>query len=346
MIRVASKNTFIDIAVSDDDEVDDPLPRARSAEDVWSRKLGDGLNDLARQSLQRLNAVLSIGITGGAKSSPQQISAIEEEPLKEQQDSSSDESVSELHSLKERLGNALVEKSQKRNTFDELRSLQERLGRALQVPSFEEQSRMAYADTPERGPISQALHPTRMRQSWSSGSISTMASEYISDGEADFSPYCSNGTQGVEEFSSPPMVQMRSGEKTIVGDDCPTTVTICNIPSRYSQRDLMYDLNAAGFSGTIDFLFMPIGTNTLANVGSAFVNFVDAASAARCMVSFQNHPFKRYQRRRSCKTASVSVAPIQGLKMNLQHYYESAAVNASSAARRRPIVMSNNSSER
>jgi hypothetical protein len=334
MIRVSSKNTFIDIAVSDD-EVDE-VPRARSAEDVWSRKFGDSLNDLARQSLQRLNAVLTIGISGGAKP-PQQV-AIEEESYKDLHDaSSSDESVSELHSLKERLGNALVAKSHQRNTVDGLRSLQERLGKALRL---DEQSRMAHDVVPAGGnQHSQALHPTQMRHAWSSGSVSTMASEWSEGEEGDFQ--CGvHGMQGCEDVNSLLRAQTWSENSDIVNADGPTTVMIHNIPSRYSQSDLMNDLNASGFSGTFDFLYIPIDGNTLGSLGYAFVNFIDPASAAHCMASFQNYPFKRHQRRRPGKVARVSIAHLQGLEMNLRHY-ENATVNLPSANRRRPIVMAN-----
>jgi hypothetical protein len=336
MIRVSSKNTFIDIAVSDD-EVDEQLPRARSAEDVWSRKFGDGLNDLARQSLQRLNAVLTIGISGGAKP-PQQSVTKEEDSHKDLHDaSSSDESVSELHSLKERLGNALVAKSHQRNTVDGLRSLQERLGKALLL---DEQSRMAHDAAPEGGnQPSQTFHPTQMRHAWSSGSISTMASEWSEGDDGDFR-WDVQGMQGLEDVDSLLRAQTWSENNEIVSADRPTTVMIHNIPSRYSQSDLMNDLNASGFSGTFDFLYIPIDGNTLGSLGYAFVNFIDPASAAHCMASFQNYPFKRHQRRRPGKVARVSIAHLQGLDMNLRQY-ENTAVNLPSANRRRPIVMAN-----
>jgi len=131
------------------------------------------------------------------------------------------------------------------------------------------------------------------------------------------------------------MTQMYNASK----DAAPTTMMIRNIPGRYCQNDLMLDLKELGFAGTFDFLYMPMDKGTSANVGYAFVNFLEPCSAAKSMTSFENFRFTRHQR--SCnKVAKVSVAHLQGLEKNLQHY-EKTAVNMSKEKRRRPIVMAN-----
>jgi hypothetical protein len=122
-------------------------------------------------------------------------------------------------------------------------------------------------------------------------------------------------------------------------DAPPTTMMIRNIPGRYSQNDLMGDLKDLGFAGTYDFLYMPMDKGTAANVGYAFVNFVNASWAEKCMRSLTSYRFTRHQRS-SSKLATVSVAHLQGLEKNLQHY-ENAAVNMSKEKRRRPVVVAN-----
>lgn len=119
----------------------------------------------------------------------------------------------------------------------------------------------------------------------------------------------------------------------------PTTMMIRNIPGRYSQNDLMLELQDLGFASTYDFLYLPMDKGSAANVGYAFVNFVDASHAVKCKELFDNHRFLRYQRS-SRKVASVSVAHIQGLEKNLR-YYEKTAVNMAKEKRRRPVVMAN-----
>jgi hypothetical protein len=123
-------------------------------------------------------------------------------------------------------------------------------------------------------------------------------------------------------------------------NEAPTTMMIRNIPCRYNQNDLMVDLADLGFTGTYDFLYMPIDMSTSTNVGYAFVNFVTPSWAAKSLHAFDNFCFARNQRTATKKYSKVSVAHLQGLEKNLQHY-EKTAVNMSKDLRRRPVVFAN-----
>lgn len=117
-----------------------------------------------------------------------------------------------------------------------------------------------------------------------------------------------------------------------------TTLMLRNIPNRYTQQDLMAELDGLGFhNGCYDFLYLPVDNGTLSNVGYAFLNFVEEATAQRCKVAFQGHRFRR-QGLTPGKVASVSVAHIQGLEANLRHY-ERAAVSVAKNKERRPVVL-------
>lgn len=118
-----------------------------------------------------------------------------------------------------------------------------------------------------------------------------------------------------------------------------TTLMIRNLPNRYTQRELIGELEDLGFAGAFDFLYIPLDKGTMSNVGYAFVNFVDSSWASKCMVTFQNYRFKRH-RKISGKIAAVSPAHIQGLEANLAHY-EHAAVNTAKLKQRRPVVIAN-----
>jgi len=131
-------------------------------------------------------------------------------------------------------------------------------------------------------------------------------------------------------------------EATQPGDQEITTLMIRNIPNRYSQRDLIAELEDMGFGGKFNFLYIPLDKGTMANVGYAFVNFIDKEWAASCMEAFQEHRFKRH-RKTSGKIASVSAAHLQGLEANLAHY-ERAVVNTAKLKQRRPVVIANISS--
>lgn len=116
-----------------------------------------------------------------------------------------------------------------------------------------------------------------------------------------------------------------------------TTLMIRNIPNRYSQRDLIEEIDELGFGGTYDFLYLPMDKGTLSNVGYAFVNFVDASWGERGMDAFKSYRFKRY-RKQSGKIATVSVAHIQGLENNLKHYQHTAVKDAREK-QHRPMVI-------
>jgi hypothetical protein len=115
-------------------------------------------------------------------------------------------------------------------------------------------------------------------------------------------------------------------------NDNPTTIMIRSIPNRYNQQDLLEDLQNVGLSGTFDFLYLPIDRGTMSNVGYAFVNFIDNASALQCVSIFQNRRFQNHS-----KLATVSFAHIQGLDANLAHY-EKRMVNMDKHKRHRPMV--------
>jgi phosphatidate phosphatase PAH1 len=117
----------------------------------------------------------------------------------------------------------------------------------------------------------------------------------------------------------------------------PTTIMIRNIPNRYSQRELMLELEELGLANSFDFVYLPIDKCTRANLGYAFVNFVDPSFAEACNVIFDNYRFKRHQDL-SSKIAAVSIAHLQGLDANLAHY-ANTAVRSSRHRRRRPLVL-------
>lgn len=114
-----------------------------------------------------------------------------------------------------------------------------------------------------------------------------------------------------------------------------TTVMIRSIPNRCSQHELIAELEAAGFQGCFDFLYIPLDVRTMSNVGFAFVNFTQPAQALRCMRELPKHHFKR---QKAGKAVAVLPAHMQGLEANLRHY-EKTAVNTSRLRQRRPVVM-------
>lgn len=119
----------------------------------------------------------------------------------------------------------------------------------------------------------------------------------------------------------------------------PTTMMIRNIPNRYTQQEMIEELDSLGFAGSFDFFYAPIDFGTMGNVGYAFVNFVDPRWAARCCEQLDGFVFGKHQQRTRKKVATVSVAHLQGLQANIRHY-ENAAVTGRARSRRcGPVIM-------
>jgi len=121
-----------------------------------------------------------------------------------------------------------------------------------------------------------------------------------------------------------------------------TTVMLRNIPNRLCQLELIAELEELGFSGTFDFVYIPMDNGrkhrgssrgSLSNVGYAFVNFVCASWAERCTAVFQDHSFPG-----SSRVTRVSPAHVQGLEANMAHF-ASSAVTSQRLQQRRPVVM-------
>jgi hypothetical protein len=379
MVKVIAKNTFISLAITNGkgEFADFPVysqtsPRSRSADTVRSRQIAEVHDRVNQQSTQRLNAVLSVGISD----------------LKSKEPSSRVGDIvhlSELRELQQKLGKALG-----KTPIPSAEGLQTSACKLKQLRNVSNcsLSTMAPEDASEVGSLRGGLG--RMRNVLSSGSVSTMASDWAdcvsesgedvdvqlnleeepnahqalptwpdTDSEDEIqleipwpahskpqafptaSPVACKGTSYMTpEFSHSSVPRYRNWAKLKTATEKaapPTTLMIRNIPSRLSQQDLVLELQDLGFAGTFDFLYIPIDKNTLSNVGYAFVNFVEPIWAKKCMETFQNYRFNRCRRGPS-RVASVSIAHLQGLEKNLQHY-ENSAVNVSKQTQRRPLVM-------
>lgn len=110
----------------------------------------------------------------------------------------------------------------------------------------------------------------------------------------------------------------------------PTTLMLRNIPNRYTQQQLIEELEVAGFKDSFDFLYAPAEIGRRGNVGYAFVNFVNPDWAVHCQEELEGYDFKKHQQKTHRKFAVVSVAHLQGLEANLRHYERSVSGRARS----------------
>jgi hypothetical protein len=99
-----------------------------------------------------------------------------------------------------------------------------------------------------------------------------------------------------------------------------TTLMLCNLPCRITQKQLQEVIDEAGFKEKYDFLNLPTGGRSAAmraaNLGYGFINFSDPSEAALFYSVFSDY---RFDGTLSDKACAVRPAHLQGLSNNLRH---------------------------
>lgn len=100
------------------------------------------------------------------------------------------------------------------------------------------------------------------------------------------------------------------------GEPPRTTLMIRNIPRKYSQRQLLTDLNEAyAFTHGVDFFYLPTDLGTGRNLGYCFVNFLRPADAEAVKQTL--HKFRLFNAAKS--GLSIGYADVQGFEQNLRN---------------------------
>jgi len=108
------------------------------------------------------------------------------------------------------------------------------------------------------------------------------------------------------------------------------TVMMRNLPNKFTQQLLIEEMDAAGFWGLYDFLYLPIDPETGANKGYSFLNFVDPSYAWIFRVTFEGRRLGRFN---SNKVVTITPAALQGFEANYAHYSSSRVSRGDPAAR-------------
>jgi hypothetical protein len=103
-------------------------------------------------------------------------------------------------------------------------------------------------------------------------------------------------------------------------NDTVTTVMVRNLHNCINQRELLSELEVHGFGSAYDFLYLPIDTETKANRGYAFINFVSPCLAKKFKQQFEGGQIGEKKASKSGQFLKVSPATLQGLAANYAHY--------------------------
>merc|ERR1711865_71137 len=116
------------------------------------------------------------------------------------------------------------------------------------------------------------------------------------------------------------------------------TLMLRNLPNNYTRAMLLSLLDAEGFSGQYDFVYLPIDFKSHASLGYAFVNLSTTKAAERCWKEFEG--FNKWVVP-SSKVCSVNWStPFQGLDSHVERYRNSPVMHEHVPDEYKPMLLS------
>jgi hypothetical protein len=97
-----------------------------------------------------------------------------------------------------------------------------------------------------------------------------------------------------------------------------------HVPFKYSQRKLLKFVCAAGFSGTFDYLYLPMDAKRRNNRGFAFLNFL-TPSTTKQFYSMFHECFIDDPSHTGGSPLEVTAADVQGFENNVEHFVSTHA---------------------
>lgn len=144
------------------------------------------------------------------------------------------------------------------------------------------------------------------------------------------------------QTTSPPKVEQTPAKTSAIGSSSRrsnvdrTTVVLQNLPLNYRRAMLLRMLDAEGFAGDYDFVYLPMDFKTRAGFGYAFINLADPSVVARFWSVFDGYSKWVFPSAKVCKV-SWSV-PHQGLKAHIKRYRNSPLMHESVPDEYKPVL--------
>jgi hypothetical protein len=115
-----------------------------------------------------------------------------------------------------------------------------------------------------------------------------------------------------------------------VPDNMRTTVMMRNIPCRYDQSELLWEVMELNLP--VNFLYLPGARKSIGNLGYAFLNFAHPSDADIFIEKWNGHHW--HFQPKSTKVGTACYATLQGFASNIQYYSKMKI----SRSRNRPYV--------
>lgn len=115
-----------------------------------------------------------------------------------------------------------------------------------------------------------------------------------------------------------------------------TTLMLRNVPLQCTRSMLLDLLNAEGFKGKFDFVYLPINFDTRLAFGYCFINFVDEVTAESARSHFHGFNNWKVTCKEPCETSWSD--PYQGLAANIERYRNSPVMHSSIPEEHKPVL--------
>jgi len=122
--------------------------------------------------------------------------------------------------------------------------------------------------------------------------------------------------------------------------DAKTTVMLRGLPQSYTRADLLDLLDAQGFYGRFNFIYLPMDFKRQRNLGYALVNLVLPSEAVRLSACFEGFSqWKKEDHDVVCEATWCN--PHQGLEAHVERYKNSPVMHESVPEEWRPMLLKN-----
>jgi len=122
-----------------------------------------------------------------------------------------------------------------------------------------------------------------------------------------------------------------------VTEETQTTVMLKGLPESLTRSTMMQLLNAEGFCGSFNFLYVPIDFKKCKNLGYAIVNLASPTEALRFCKHFEGYSSWNVASNIICTVAWCS--PQQGVEAQVERYRNSPVMHESVPAEWRPLML-------
>lgn len=116
-----------------------------------------------------------------------------------------------------------------------------------------------------------------------------------------------------------------------------TTLMLRNIPNNYNREMVLELLDAEGFHGSYDFVYLPMDFHRMAGLGYAFVNLVDNTTAEKVKLHFSGFANWKLASQKVCEVSWGE--PLQGLEAHIERYRNSPVMHEDVPDKYKPVLL-------